>query len=558
MPNERVIPLVMKAFRDCILLLFVFGFLYLAFSGVRPLANPDEGRYVEIPREMIVSGDWVSPRLNGVLYFEKPPLFYWMQAVALKIGGIHEPAARFMPALLGLLGILATYIAGWKLYDRRTGLFSAIVLGSSLIYFALSQIITLDIAVSVFIGCCLWCFLIGIQYPLSRRRRLWFAAFYAFMGLAVLSKGLIGLVFPAVIIFLWTVLLGKWRDLSRYYMGMGLLIFLAITVPWHVMAALRNPEFLWFYFVHEHFLRYLSSTHSRVQPFWFFFAFLPLGLLPWVTFLPQSVWAVFQGGWTVTQRRPAKLLCVIWILFILFFFSLSKSKLIPYILSVYFPLSLMIGRYLARAWIGSAQFSLRWSLYAYTWLILILTLIFPFVLVRRSEDITFQALPWLGALLIVLILSAVLIHCFTRLDRLRYSLVVLMATAACILAFFNPIAGAFKRPSTREIAHSLKPRLQPEDHVFHAYDYFHDFTAYLERTTSLANHRPDEHGFGLQLEDHSDRYLEGQAFVDFWRSPAQAYALVEWHRLSNFKRDVGEDACRLVLTDPHFVIISNH
>ena len=547
----------MKAFRDCVLLLFVFGFLYLAFSGVRPLANPDEGRYVEIPREMVVTGDWVSPRLNGVLYFEKPPLFYWMQAVALKVGGINEVSGRFMPALLGLIGILATYITGRRLYDRRTGLFSAAILGSSLIYFALSQIITLDIAVSVFTGCSLFSFLIGLKYPLSTQRRLWFVAFYIFMGLAVLSKGLIGWVFPALIIFLWTILLGKWKDLTRYYMGMGLLIFLAVTVPWHVMAARENPEFLWFYFVHEHFLRYLSSTHSRVQPFWFFFAFLPLGLLPWTSFLPQSVASIFRGGWQAAKERSTELLCLVWILFILFFFSLSKSKLIPYILSAYFPLALIMGRYMAQAWDGANTVGLKWGLRAYTWLILGLATAFPFVLEHKSEDVSFEAIPWLALLLGALVLSAVLIHFFTRLGKLRHGLVVLMGAAACILALFNPVAGCFKRPSTREMAYALKPRLQEQDRVFHAYDYFHDFTTYLERTTSLANHSPDEHGFGLELEDHSARYLEGQAFRDFWQGSQRAYALVEWQKFDNFKNDVGADYCHVVLTDSNFIIVSN-
>lgn len=155
---------------DVPVLALFFFLLYFSTNWVRPLGNPDEGRYTEIPREMLESGDWVSPRLNGVLYFEKPPLFYWMQAVAIKLGGVNEYSARFWPAALGLLGCIATYAGGRAVFGRKSGFYAATVLGTSLLYFSISQVVILDMAVSVFISSALMVFLVCVRQPPGRKR----------------------------------------------------------------------------------------------------------------------------------------------------------------------------------------------------------------------------------------------------------------------------------------------------------------------------------------------------------------------------------------------------
>jgi 4-amino-4-deoxy-L-arabinose transferase-like glycosyltransferase len=274
---------------DIILLVSLGALLIMPFMGARPLANPDEGRYMNIPREMLATGDWVTPRLNGVKYFEKPVFFYWMEAVSQSLFGTTEFAGRLVPFLLGLLGIIGVYLAGFKLYDRRTGLYSALILLTSTLYFVFSNMILLDLAVSVFLSLGLFMFYAGFNTQPSYKRRLLFYGTSAFLALAVLTKGLMALAIPGLIIPIWLSITKRWRDLLPIYLPTNLLIFFLLAGPWHILVGLKNPEFWWFYFVHEHFLRFTTTIHGRYQPFWFFIPVFLLGFFPWISYLVQAI-----------------------------------------------------------------------------------------------------------------------------------------------------------------------------------------------------------------------------------------------------------------------------
>jgi len=249
-----------------LILTLILGLLFGWGLGQRALWHPDEGRYVEIPREMTVSGDYVTPRLNGVKYFEKPVLFYWLQAGAIKVFGISESAMRLWPAAFALIGCLAVYVAGRKLYDRRTGLIAAAVLATAPLHYFLGRAITLDMALSALLTVALLAFLLGTREPPGRARRHYFWTFYACAALATLTKGLVGMVIPAMVIGAWILILNEWRLLKSIYLPSGLVLFLLVAAPWHIAAARANPEFAQFYFIHEHFQRYLTRVHDRYQP----------------------------------------------------------------------------------------------------------------------------------------------------------------------------------------------------------------------------------------------------------------------------------------------------
>ena len=256
--------------RDLLWLALLCAVLYGAGLGRYPLGNPDEGRYAEIPREMVASGDWITPRLNGVNYFEKPPLMYWVVAGCLEIFGPGEWAMRAMPVLFALGGVLLTYGAARTLYGREAGLASAAVLGTSLLYFVIAHLILLDMAVSVLMSATLFCFILGVREPVGPRRRWLFLGLYAGAALATLAKGLIGFLIPGAVMFLWLLVFNQWRRLLPMHLTLGALLFLTIAVPWHVLAAQRNPEWAHFYFVREHWERFTTSTHARTAPAWFF------------------------------------------------------------------------------------------------------------------------------------------------------------------------------------------------------------------------------------------------------------------------------------------------
>ncbi|MDD5471701.1 MAG: glycosyltransferase family 39 protein, partial [Sideroxydans sp.] len=218
----------------------------------RKLIKPDEGRYAEIPREMVASGDWVTPHLNDFKYFEKPPLQYWATAVAYEVFGEHQWTSRLWTALTGFLGILLTGFVGMRLFGRAAGLYAALILGSSTLYVLMAHVNTLDMGVTFFITLGIFSLLLAQNEQAIPFRRNWMMLAWAGMALAVLSKGLMGLILPAAALFLYSVFN---RDASiwlRMHWISGLLAFFAVAAPWFVLVMQANPEFFQFFFIHEH------------------------------------------------------------------------------------------------------------------------------------------------------------------------------------------------------------------------------------------------------------------------------------------------------------------
>ena len=328
--------------RDLLILTAVLGVPFFQFLGRLPLIDPDEGRYAEIPREMLERGDLITPTLNYVKYFEKPPLLYWINAASIRLFGPSEFAARLPSALCGLLTVLATYLITRKLYDRRTALFSAIILGTSAGFVMQSRIILTDMLLTFCLTAALGAFIVAAQREGRRGGALPWYLFYLFCALAVLAKGLIGIVFPGGICIIYLLVTGKWRvTLPRMRIVTGLLLFLGVTVPWFVAVSLQNPEFARFFFIHEHFERFTSTVHGRSQPIWFFLPVLLGTMLPWSFLIPGAL----VRAWSNRRHEngPPGLYLLIWIAVIFLFFSKSGSKLVPYILPIFPPLAILIA-----------------------------------------------------------------------------------------------------------------------------------------------------------------------------------------------------------------------
>lgn len=327
--------------RDMLILLILFCGAIFLFLGNVGLIEPDEGRYSEIPREMLEKGDFITPTLNYVSYFEKPPLHYWLNALSFKLFGINEFAARLTGTLAGLLTVLLVYHTGRKLFGRREGLFSAFILGTSTGFLAQSRINLTDMTLTFCLSAALCCFIIAADDHEQNKRRYNYL-FFLFSALAVLTKGLIGFVFPVGIIIIYLAMTRRWYLLKEMRLAGGIGLFLAVSVPWFVLVSLRNPEFARFFFIHEHFERFLTKVHGRYQPFWFFFPILLLTMLPWSFY---SVRAVAQA-WRERRHQDGERLMflLIWAALIFLFFSASHSKLIPYILPVFPPLAILTGK----------------------------------------------------------------------------------------------------------------------------------------------------------------------------------------------------------------------
>jgi 4-amino-4-deoxy-L-arabinose transferase-like glycosyltransferase len=317
---------------------------WLGFLSHRDVVEPDEGRYAEIPREMLATGDWITPRLDGFVYFEKPPLQYWATAAAYVVLGVGNGAARTWPAALGLLTVLFVWRLARRLYGPEVGDLAAILLASTAMWFGMSHILTLDTSLSAFlvlaIGALAWAQTLREE---PARLARWMLLAWASLALAVLSKGPVALVLAGGTVLVYGFFardLAIWRHLC---LGRGIVVLAAISGPWFVAVEMRNPGFARFFFLHENFERFTTDVHRRVEPWWTYLPVVALGSLPWIRpavlslgaprFEPKS-----KGGFD-----PTRLLWTYCLLTVLFF-SLSHSKLVPYVQPVFPALAILAAR----------------------------------------------------------------------------------------------------------------------------------------------------------------------------------------------------------------------
>jgi len=542
--------------RDLIILAILGGFFFAFMLGNRPLSVPDEGRYVEIPREMVVTGDYLTPRLNGVKYFEKPVLFYWLEAFSIKLFGLHEFTLRLWPAILALLGCLAVAVAGARLFGRLSGLLAAGILSTTLLYYAMSRAIVLDMPVSVLLTIALLSFLIGTHEPPGWKRRLYLWGFYACSALAVLTKGLIGIVIPGMIIGVWILVLGEWRLLKTLSIPSGVVLFLLIAVPWHFMVGRVNPEFFNFYFIHEHFARYLTKVHGRYQPFWFFVPIVFLGMFPWSAFLIQAVNHSIPSSWRERHEHRDALFLLLWIFMVFLFFSASDSKLIPYILPIFPPLALIIGRYFAAAW-GRQDFPGIRIGYIILLLVAIVLVAALAVLPRywpRPEDILSLG-AWRIAFIATIVVGAATTGLLAACRGFKVAFVALAITSALFLLEGNAAVLRVDMNSIKKLAVTLKARLGPGDEVASYQTYYQDLPVYLERRITVVDWK-GELEFGTEIENTSQWIIDSTTFWKRWQGPSPMYMITKIGKFNELRKN---PHLRLypIAQDSHNIVVSN-
>ena len=341
-----------------LILVALWGVIYMAGLSHPALLDDADTVHAEAAREMLQRHDWVTLYVNGIRYLEKAPLMYWSVASSYTLFGISEWSTRFPLMLIVLAMILSTYGLGRWALGSEAGFDSALVLATALGPFLFTRFLIPDVAVGLWLTLTFWLFLVSLEQHRPERWTCWSLA--AVCALNVLTKGLIGLVFPIGAIVLFLLLTGNLRHLLKLRLVSSTLVFLAIAAPWHILAALRNPPqghvrgFLWFYFVNEHFLRFLNKRVPRdydTVPLLLFWALLVLWLLPWTVFLPQSLqdvprrWREFRAQ--MSRRHRAYLMFLLWNVVIVAFFSLSTRQEY-YTIPAIPGLALLVGGWLQR------------------------------------------------------------------------------------------------------------------------------------------------------------------------------------------------------------------
>jgi 4-amino-4-deoxy-L-arabinose transferase-like glycosyltransferase len=449
---------------------------FLAFTGARPLTVPDEGRYAEVAREMVVSGDWVTPRLDGVPFLDKPPLFYWMGALGFTAFGVRTWTARLAPALLGALGCLLVFLAGARLRGRRAGLLSAVVLAANPYYFGASQYVNHDLGVAVWICGAVLAFAVALPAG-GPWRPAWLLAGCASAGLAVLTKGLVGVVFPFGVAGLWALATRRWVRASWQALVAGVALLAALVLPWALAAQAANPDFFHYFFVTQHFERFTGKGFNNPAGPAFYLVVLAAGLLPWTPLLPAAVRRAAGAFRRDRSDAGADLLLLLWPALVVVFFSIPRSKIAGYVAPALPPLALVLGIWWDQVLSRGGGRSLRVS----SWLMVVLA-----VALVAAPVVPARLLPAAGAVKLAVTGVASLAAALVALAALRRRRMGLCFAghAAFAVAFCAGVLLAVPdvvHDGTGPLAERMRPLLRSGDVVVSYRRYYYDLPLLLDR-----------------------------------------------------------------------------
>ncbi len=568
--------------RDLSSLTLVLGAFIAYDLGGRALWSPGEGRYAEIAREMIASGDYITLHLAGMKFLEKPPLFIWLETLSIRCFGMSEWSLRLWPAMLAVAGCLAVYVVGRTLFDRKVGLLSAIILATSGLWYGFGHIISLDMAVSVLLSCTLFSFLLGVREQPGLKRRMLIWGSFVFAALATLTKGLIGVVLPGLIVGLWIVLLNEWEILKSIYLRSGVLIFLLIAAPWHLLVEQANPGFVKYFFIHGHFQRFLTPRDGPLHGPAAFIPVLALGIFPWTVFLVQALKRNLCFSWHQRRRHREIIFLVVWTAVVFLFFSLSRYQDIPYILPMFPPMAILIGRYLTLAWDAdnpSDKYFEYWVLFVAIVIMAIASLGAPQHYLERysnwpslnvpseegrivsNDTQQYGEIAALGNYIYlqaaVLAAGATIMILLAKRRGFRSGLVSAVLTWGLFLLIVNSSLSMLdQRRSVKTLANLIKSTMKPDDQVAAYHNYYQDLPVYLQRPIHVVDWE-GELQFGRYLSrDVSPWVMDDKTFWENWRGPKTMFAVTDRATFDKLRVETTRDL-HVVADTPYDIVLSN-
>ncbi|MBF0360066.1 MAG: glycosyltransferase family 39 protein [Oligoflexia bacterium] len=544
-----------------IIVILCFWFLPLDYCS---LIKPDEGRYAIIAREMVSSGDWVVPRLNGYQYIEKPPMHYWMTAISFSLFGEHEWSARIWSAIAGMLGVLILFWSARKIYCKEVALYSAMVLFSSIFFIGLSRINTVDMGLTLFMEISLMALLLSQREgATNRENRYYMYVVWIGLALAVLTKGPMGIILPGGVLFFYILFARNFSILKRLHIGVGLLIFCVITFPWFILISMRNSEFLRFFFIREHVERFLTNTHNRDEVWWYLFPFVFLGILPWtgllITELIRSIRSIrlrqFKFKKSSFEFNPI-LLLLVWSFFIFIFFSTSSSKLPTYVLPIYPAMALLLGISLKR--LSNKQFFYQMIVIV---VVALLALIFsPQIANYPAKYTTPQILyynwsKWLIGAAVVWFVGSLIGVYFAYYKRRFKSVLFLsiffLAAVQIALSGYEELAPSF---SSSYAAKKILTHVRSDRSFYSVRMYDHTLPFYIKHQLTLVEYK-DEMAFGIDQEPQ--KWVESvEEFKRRWVKESGAMALMSAGLYEELKREslpmkfIFQDSRRTIVLSP--------
>lgn len=358
-----------------IVLIFLSSALFMYGLGAASLFETDEYIYTQISKEIIKTGDPITLHFMGKHWFIHPPLYMWLTALSGLLFGFSEAIARIWCAIFGVLGVVVTYLLGKELFSRRVGFLAGIILATTFQYIIQSRIAIFDVPLVTLMLLAIYFF----HLARVREEGKYYLLFFASMAFAVLMKGPVGVVLPLLVIILYLVFSGEFRLLLQINWIKGIILFLFIAAPWYIAEwAIHGEEFINTMFGFYTLGRYLTPIETHAGPWYYYFAVIPLGFLPWTAFLPGAVAHLFKD-----RKERGSLFIILWLVITFVFFSAARTKLPGYIMSLYPFLALGLASFFDGYMSNPRErFNLRWMFISFSLLLLIslLLIILPFTL----------------------------------------------------------------------------------------------------------------------------------------------------------------------------------
>jgi 4-amino-4-deoxy-L-arabinose transferase-like glycosyltransferase len=554
---------------DLISLTFLLSAFYLIWLGSHPLFTPDEGRYCEVAREMILTQDYITPRLNGVAFLDKPILYYWLQVSAIKVFGLKEWALRFWPAVMGILGGVSTYIAGRILFNRRTGILAAVILATNPLYYGAAHYANLDLEVAVLISNTLLFSIIALQSTRPRQRTVFLFLAYIFAALAALTKGLIGLAFPTLIIGAWIIILNHWRILGKMRLGSGALIFTCITAPWYFLAQHANPQFFHFFFATQQVARFLTTADfNNPSVVWFYVPVVLAGFLPWSLLLFQAFTQQLKSIWHERKQHQTEVFLLLWCVIIFIFFSIPKSKTVGYILPIFPALALIVGNYLSIYWDKPKTKGILIAIISFFVLCVVIIascLIVPHV---KAIEIVPSMNFYLNVTALLFGFSGMMASYLLYKNHLPKLFYCFVFVAFSFLLTLLASASAINQKTIKPLALQLRPFLTAQDEIVTFYRYYQDLPIYLERCITIVadwNAADIPHNdnwlrelwFGMPFQNTTAWLIQEPVFWQRWHSNRRLFVFMNAHDYENFNKKAHYKAYKLSEHND-VALIANH
>ncbi len=490
------------------------------------IIDEDAATYARIAQEMLQTKDWITLHFNGQAWFDKPPLSIWLIAFSIKLLGMNEFALRLWHVLFGIGGIIVTYVIAKELFDKRTARLSSLILATAALYFYQVRSPLQDIPLTFFVTLSLCFFLFFAR----REKYLFLYLFWLSLSLAVLSKGLVGVILPGLIVLFYTIFAKKLALLSKksfwIHCVLGLLIFLAVAAPWHIVEYIRHgKDFINEYFVIRTFGRYLYPVDSPTNipnPKWVYLPNVFVFFLPWCIFFPV---AFIYASKKLFQKSASSLFVLLWFIIIFCFFSFSSGRKLPkYILPSFPALAIMVGnfwrnylenfkdRFLFKGMFFSSLVSLIFVIFLFATGIFILPRIW---LPSEYEPYLPIAIPFLISFGLGIVFSTVLLI----LHKTKSSFVAFVVTALVSYGLLFSLGGEYINTilPTRDLAYELKPIIKPEDR--------------------LACYRYSSKQSFILYVDYPVKFIDDpNTLLSFLQSPGKAYFITDKKELEQLEQ----------------------